>query len=176
MVEGGEITRYLTYKILYSRKPTVRETADLEKFSKMFLNSLNKGFANEQWIEILDKVSTLPNKTFTFQIIGSRGTDNTHYYHIFKYESNYGWTRFKRGFRRFFSTPKMRKRLREYEFVQEETKDLIIDDITLGVSSGLRKNEVAIFSELVFYLGFVEFEIEIDEDTKGDLIIVFNYT
>jgi hypothetical protein len=176
MVAGGDITRHLVYKVLSTRKPTVRESADLEKFSKMFLKSLDKGFTNEQWLELLKKINTLPEKTFTFQIVGSKGTGNSYYYHIFKYEYHYGWNRFKKALRRIFSTPKKRSLLMDKEFVNEETKDLLIDDILLGVSNGLTKNQTAIFSELSCHLGFVVFEIEIDKDAKGKPVLIFNYT
>lgn len=176
MLTGGEITRHLVYKVLTTRKPTVREKTDLKKLSKMLLNSLNKGFAEEQWLELVEKIKTLPEKSFTFQVIGSKGSSSAYYYHIFNYEYRYGWNKFKRGLVRFFSNPKKRRQLKEFEFIHNETKDLILDDILFGVNSGLKKNQVEIFSELSYRLGFVVFEIEIDEDTKGNPIMIFNYT
>lgn len=176
MVDGGFITRQLVYTLLTTKQPTGKEKTDLDKLSKMLLSSLNKGFIEEQWIELFEKIKSLPENTFTFQVIGSKGTDNTHYYHIFKYEYQNGWKRFKNGVTRFFSAPKKRKRLSELEFIYEETKDLIIDDITLGISTGLKKKEVAIFSELSHLLEYVVFEIQINKDAKGNPILNIYYS
>ena len=54
--------------------------------------------------------------------------------------------------------------------------DLIIDDITLGISTGLKKKEVAIFSELSHLLEYVVFEIQINKDAKGNPILNIYYS
>ena len=173
---AGVFTNHIVRAAISNPKMTERTDANLGKICNYAIQGLNKGLSDDEKITFLKKLDSLHNKSLTFGYFVSAGNAaDLHTSYAILTGRNF-WGKVGYSLKKLFSLPKERKRINDQEFLEDHTRNELLDMVETSIEKGLsagKLNDMA-SKGIAAYCTVIEIKLHQSQDKSYSLEFLYS--